>query len=201
MPSLCSTSDTQPAMLYHVEPQPCSSRQGLQEIEADPSRDYGFVSNLQVSCNGPHLDHPPILPLNCPLAAYERPQNSERNDDGNNFAEAVFGLEQSRSPSTLPFYPGTDLDWLQDAQLLHDLREKQMLCLLELGLHLEAADDESDTTASGPSSPSTPRDYYSPAAVSPPQTPYEASYNSLNLGQSTPGSFSDMNRGIQQSNR
>lgn len=183
-------------MLYPAEPQPCSPRQGLQEIEADPSGDYRFASNLQVSYNGPHLDHPPILSLNRPLAAYERPQNSG-NDNGNNFAETIL------FPSTLPFYHEMDLDWLQvaNAQLLHALCEKQKLCLLELGLCLEAAaGDESDTTASGPSSPSTPGDYYSPVAASPPQTPHEASYDSL-LGQSTPGNFSDMNRGIQQSNR
>ncbi|PUU82787.1 hypothetical protein B9Z19DRAFT_1190157 [Tuber borchii] len=211
MPSLCPSSNTQSAMLYYVESQPYSPKQELQEIEADPSGGYGFASNPQIP-----YDHLPIMFPGYSLAAYERPQNLAGNDDGSNFTEAGFSKEQHRSPATPPFYPKTDLDWSHEADVqspydFHEketwgvpelsfypqaAHEKQILGLPGLGLSFQgAADDESDTTSSGPSSPSTPGDCYPGVIVSQPQPFHEASYDSTNLGpyQSTPGSFSDTN--------
>ena len=205
MSGLYSISNTQPPMLYHVEPQPCNSRQEPQEIEADPFGDSGFVSSPQISHNRAHPGHSPVVLSGYHLVAYERPQNLARYGDGSNFSGAGFGIEY-RSPSTLPPYLEEDLGWQQeaDAQPFYSLPGKQICDRAGLSLCLQIShSDESDIASSGQSSPSILEGYCLSAAGSPPQTPHEVSYGNqgLELYQPTPGSFPDGNWGTQQSSR
>lgn len=199
MPGLYSISNTQPPMLYRIEPQPCNSRQELQEIEADPSGDYGFVSNRG------HLGHPPIVCPGYHLVGYERPQNLVHKGDGSNFAEAGFGIEY-RSPSTPPPYLEEYLGWQQeaDAQPFYNLPGKQMWDRVGLTPCPQIShSDESYIAGSEQSSPSILEGYCLSSAGSLPQTPHEISYSnlSLELYKSTTGTPPDRNWGTQRSYR
>ena len=192
-------------MLCQAGPQPCGPRQELRKIEAGSSRDYEFANILQASYTQRHLGHP-LVEFPGYFPAEYGPQNPAPNDGENNWPEVTFGVPQSQSPWTLPFSPEAGLDWPHeaDAQPLHGPHEKQIWGLPGLGLSFQgAADDESDTTSSGSSSSSILGGYYPGVAVSLLQTPHEASYDSSNFGlyQSTTGSSSDTNWGIQQSSR
>ena len=205
MPGSYSTFNTQPTMLYHAGPQPCSPRQELQKTEAGSSGDYEFANNLQTSYTQYHLSH---LLVEFPgyFPAEYGPQNQAPKDDENSWPEERFGVPQCRSPWTLSFSPEAGWDWPHEAdvQPLHDPHEKQIWSPAGLGLPFQAAaDGESDTTKPGSSSSSIPGDYYPNVTVGLLQTPHEASYDSSNLRlyQSTLGSSSDTNWGIQQSSR
>ena len=204
IPGLYSISNTQPPMLYYVEPQPCNSRQEPQEIKTDPSGDYGFVSSPQISYNRGHLGHLPVVFPGYHLVAYERPQNLACNSDGSNFAGAGFGIEY-RSPSTLPPYLEEDLGWQQEADApFYNLPEKQVWDQVGQSLCPQIShSDESDIASSEQSSPSILEGYCLSAAGSLPQNPQEASYGNqgLELYQPTLGSFLDRNWGTQQSSR
>ncbi|PUU77202.1 hypothetical protein B9Z19DRAFT_1128590 [Tuber borchii] len=205
MPGLYSISNTQPPMLCLVEPQPCNSRQEPQEIEADPFRDYGFVSSPQAPYSRGHLGHPPVVFPGYYLVAYERPQNLARNGDGSDFAGAGSGIEY-RPPSTLPHPLEKDLGWQQeaDAQPFYNLPGKKIWDPVGLSLYLQISrSDESDIASLEQSSPSILEGYCLSAAGSLPQTLHEASYGNqgLELYQPTPRSFPDGNWGTQQSSR
>ena len=222
-------------MLHHVGHQPCSSRQELQEISAGPSGGYEFA-NPQSPHTQSRLGRPPVeFPIHFPTEY--GPQNPAPNDDENNCPEAGFDISQYQFPWTPP--PSPEGGWVWSPEVDAQPLQRPMWGPPELNPYFQGAPntinyaDDSDTTDPGQSSLCVPGGCYSVVAVSPPQTPHEASYDSSNLGlsipggyyseitvsppqtpheasyggpnlrpyQSTPGSFSDTNREIQQSNR
>ncbi|PWW75377.1 hypothetical protein C7212DRAFT_364563 [Tuber magnatum] len=168
MPSLHSTFDTRPAMLYCAGRQPHSTGQEFQETHAAPSGRWGFLNHPRVFYTLSNPNHPSVQPPGYLPTAYGSRQSLEPYDCGNDFQELRFDIQQCQSLPVPPFSPEEYLGWPYEAgvQSSHSHHERQLWGSAGRNITIQGvADtvsyaDESDTTSLGQSSPSVPGNHH-----------------------------------------